>query len=72
MVVLPAPFGPIGAVMEPGAGLESRIVNMRRHIATEFGFVIPEVRLTDDPMLPPESYSIHIQGVEVGRSSIGR
>ena len=62
--------GIVSAVMEPGAGLESRIVNMRRHIATEFGFVIPEVRLTDDPALPPETYSIHIQGVEVGRSTL--
>ena len=56
----------IGAVMDPGAGLESRIANMRRHIATEYGFIIPEIRLTDDPMLPADSYVIQIQGVEVG------
>ncbi len=55
----------VAAVMEPGSGLESRIVNMRRHIATEFGFVIPEVRLTDDPLMQPGHYAIHIQGVEI-------
>ena len=60
----------VGAVLEPGAGLENRIVNMRRHIATEFGFVIPEIRLTDDPMLPPNGYSIHIQAVEAGAASV--
>ncbi len=60
----------IAAVMEPGAGLESRIVNMRRHIATEYGFVIPEVRLTDDSTLAKGKYSIHIQGVEVARSDL--
>ena len=56
----------VPSVMEPGAGLESRIINMRRHIATEYGFIIPEVRLTDDPLLPSDSYAIQIQGVEVG------
>ena len=60
----------IGPVMEPGAGLESRIVNMRRHIATEYGFVIPEVRLTDDPMVPADRYVIQIQGVEVGSAGL--
>ncbi|MEM6661270.1 MAG: flagellar biosynthesis protein FlhA [Pseudomonadota bacterium] len=60
----------IGAVMEPGAGLENRIVNMRRHIATEYGFIIPEVRLTDDPMLKANEYAIHIQGVVAGGAEI--
>ena len=60
----------VAAVMEPGAGLESRIVNMRRHIATEYGFIIPEVRLTDDPMLPPDNYAIQIQGVEVANAAL--
>ena len=55
----------VGAMMAPGVGLEKRIVNMRRHIATEFGFVMPEVRLTDDAMLAPGHYAILIQSVEV-------
>ncbi len=58
----------IGAVLDPAAGLEKRIVNMRRHVATEFGFVMPEVRLTDDPMVPHGHYAIHIQGIEVARA----
>ncbi|MEO1599556.1 MAG: flagellar biosynthesis protein FlhA [Pseudomonadota bacterium] len=60
----------IGAIMEPGTGLDKRIVNMRRHIATEFGFVIPEVRLTDDPLLEAGHYSVQIQGVEVARARL--
>ena len=60
----------IQSVMVPGAGLESRIVNMRRHIATEYGFVLPEIRLTDDPMLPPDAYVIQVQGVEVGAANL--
>ena len=54
------------AVMAPGTGLDKRIVNMRRHIATEYGFVMPEVRLTDDALLAPGRYAIMIQGVEAG------
>ena len=54
------------AVMAPGTGLEKRIVNMRRHIATEYGFVMPEVRLTDDPLMEPGRYAILVQGVEAG------
>ncbi len=60
----------IGAIMEPGTGLERRIVNMRRHIATEYGFVMPEVRLTDDPILAPGRYSIQIQGVEAAAAEL--
>ncbi|MEM7424408.1 MAG: FHIPEP family type III secretion protein, partial [Pseudomonadota bacterium] len=58
----------VPAVMEPGAGLESRIINMRRHLVTEFGFIIPEVRLTDDALLPSDCYKIQIQGVDVASS----
>ncbi|MEM0990203.1 MAG: flagellar biosynthesis protein FlhA [Pseudomonadota bacterium] len=60
----------VGTVMEPGAGLETRIVNMRRHIASEFGFVIPEVRLTDDPLLSQDTYEIHVQGVQAGTAQL--
>ncbi|MEM1343067.1 MAG: flagellar biosynthesis protein FlhA [Pseudomonadota bacterium] len=60
----------IGAIMAPGTGLEKRIVNMRRHIATEYGFVIPEVRLTDDPALPGGRYAILIQGVEAAAATL--
>lgn len=60
----------IGAVMEPGSGLDKRIGNMRRHVAQEFGFVMPEVRLTDDPLLPGKSYVILIQGIEVAQAAL--
>jgi flagellar biosynthesis protein FlhA len=60
----------IGAIMDPATGLEKRIVNMRRHIASEYGFVMPEVRLTDDPMLDAHRYAILIQGVESAADSV--
>ena len=60
----------VQAMLDPAAGLETRIVNMRRHIATEFGFIIPEIRLTDDPMLPADTYAIHIQSVEIAQARL--
>ncbi len=60
----------IGAIMEPGTGLEKRIVNMRRHIASEFGFVMPEVRLTDDPLLGAGRYAILVQGVTAAEAEL--
>ena len=58
----------IASVLDPGVGLEKRIVNMRRHIASEFGMVMPEVRLTDDPQIPAGHYAIFIQGIEAARA----
>jgi len=58
----------IASVLDPAVGLEKRIVNMRRHIATEFGVVMPEVRLTDDPLVTTGHYAIHVQGIEVAKA----
>ena len=60
----------VPVVMDEATGLDARIVNMRNHIATEFGLILPEIRLTDNPGLKPGNYAIRIQGVEVARSEI--
>jgi len=54
----------IGMVLDPATGLDARIQNMRTHIATAFGLILPEIRLTDDATLPPGGYRIRLQGVE--------
>jgi flagellar biosynthesis protein FlhA len=51
-------------VLDPGTGLDARIANMRNHVATSFGVVLPEIRLTDNPALPPGCYVVNVQGVE--------
>jgi flagellar biosynthesis protein FlhA len=56
----------IGMVLDPATGLEARITNMRRHIAQKFGFIMPEIRLTDNTMLDAGHYVIYIHGVEAG------
>lgn len=57
----------IQMAMDQGTGLDARIVNMRSHIATMFGLIIPEIRLTDNVGLPRGTYAIRIQGVEQAR-----
>jgi flagellar biosynthesis protein FlhA len=54
----------VAMVLDPATGLDARITNMRNHVATAFGLILPEIRLTDDPLLPPGSYRIRLQGVE--------
>jgi len=60
----------VNLVLDPGTGLDARIANMRTHVATRYGLILPEIRLTDDPALPGGSYVIRIQGVEQGQARL--
>ncbi|MEM9782782.1 MAG: FHIPEP family type III secretion protein [Pseudomonadota bacterium] len=60
----------VPAIIDSAAGLDARIGNMRRHMATEYGFVMPEVRLTDDPLLPAREYRIMIHGIDTGGAAL--
>jgi flagellar biosynthesis protein FlhA len=55
-------------VLDPATGLDARIGNMRRHIASAYGLILPDIRLTDEAALPPGTYVIRIHGVEQARS----
>ena len=57
-------------VMDDATGLGARIANMRSHVAQVYGVVIPEIRLTDEDALPPGTYAIRIQGVEIARATL--
>ncbi len=45
--------------------LAFRMGKMRKKFATQYGFVVPEVRLTDDFSIPSKSYQIKIHGTVV-------
>ena len=60
----------VSLVLDPTVGLEARVDNIRRHVATTFGVILPEIRLTDAPALPSGAYVIRIQGVEQARDSV--
>ena len=53
----------VNLVLDAGTGLDARIANMRTHIATTYGLIMPEIRLTDAPSLPSGTYVIRVQGV---------
>jgi flagellar biosynthesis protein FlhA len=57
-------------VLDPATGLDVRIANMRTHVATSYGVILPEIRLTDEAMLPPGTYAIRLQGVEKVRDRL--
>ena len=60
----------VDMVLDPGVGLDVRIGNMRNHVATEFGLLLPEIRLTDNVALPDGHYRILVQGVEQVRDRL--
>lgn len=57
----------VNMVLDPGTGLDVRIANMRNFVATHYGLILPEIRLTDDGALGAGTYVIRIQGVEMAR-----
>ncbi|MDN2567259.1 flagellar biosynthesis protein FlhA [Aquibium sp. A9E412] len=42
-----------------------RMGKMRKKFALQYGFVVPEVKLTDDFAIPPKSYQIKVHGTVV-------
>ncbi|MCV2872450.1 flagellar biosynthesis protein FlhA [Defluviimonas sp. WL0050] len=60
----------VSMVLDPATGLDARIVNMRNHVASAYGLILPEIRLTDDALLERGTYRIRIQGVEQARDRL--
>ncbi|WP_339113770.1 flagellar biosynthesis protein FlhA [Thioclava sp. GXIMD2076] len=60
----------VAMALDPATGLDVRINNMRNHVASSFGLILPEIRLTDDSTLAPGEYRIRIQGVEQARDRL--
>ncbi|WP_170428483.1 flagellar biosynthesis protein FlhA [Ruegeria arenilitoris] len=57
----------VSMVLNPGTGLDARIANMRTYVASSFGLILPDIRLTDRAELPLGTYVIKVQGVEQAR-----
>ncbi len=49
-----------------GGDLLERIRSMRRKIASDFGFLMPQVRIRDNLHLKPEEYQILLKGISIG------
>jgi flagellar biosynthesis protein FlhA len=44
-----------------------RIRALRRHLATELGFIVPAIHITDNMRLKPREYVLRLRGVEIAR-----
>lgn len=53
-----------------GGDLLERIRSMRRKIASDYGFLMPQVRIRDNLHLKPQQYQILLKGIPVGEGSI--
>ncbi len=50
-----------------GGQMLTRVRTLRRHLATELGFLIPPVHISDNLKLKPREYVVSMRGVEIGR-----
>jgi len=50
--------------------LLERIKSTRRKIASDFGFIVPQIRIRDNLHLQPNQYQLLLKGVEVGSGEI--
>lgn len=53
-----------------GAALPGKVKSLRKLFISDFGFVLPPVRIKDDVNLPPNTYAISLQGVEAARGEV--
>jgi len=58
------------ADLNQGGDLLDRIKTMRRKIAGDFGFLMPQVRIRDNLQLNPNEYKILLKGIEIGKGEI--
>ncbi len=56
--------------LDPKSGLDTRIANIRKHIAREYGVLLPEIHLTDSHGLTTGDYVIKIMGVAHGKYNL--
>ncbi|THD49349.1 MAG: flagellar biosynthesis protein FlhA [Bradyrhizobium sp.] len=50
--------------------IASRVAKMRRKFARQYGFVVPEIKLTDDIRAPEKTYQIRIHGTVVATQEL--
>ncbi len=59
-----------GSLMASHNELAQRVSKMRHKFARQYGFVVPEIRLTDDLSISPKSYQIKIHGTVVASEEL--
>ncbi|WPY94927.1 flagellar biosynthesis protein FlhA [Limimaricola variabilis] len=57
-------------INRPDAALPGKIKSLRHLFAREYGFVLPSVRIKDDPALSADAYAITVQGVRAATAEV--
>nr|WP_263364991.1 flagellar biosynthesis protein FlhA [Edaphobacter acidisoli] len=50
-----------------GGQMLNRVRALRRHLATELGFIVPPIHITDNLRLKPREYVVSLRGTEIAR-----
>ena len=58
------------ADVKQNGDLLERIRSMRKKIATDYGFLIPQIRIKDNLNLQPTDYEVLLKGVKIGEGSV--
>lgn len=60
----------VGTVMDTGFGVDKRVQKIRKYVATQYGFILPPIRLSDDASLPRHSYRIRLHGADMATQTL--
>ena len=52
------------------SNLLNQIRSMRRKTASDFGFLIPKIRIKDDLNIQPQEYQIFLKGILIGKGTV--
>ena len=55
-----------------GGQLLSKVRALRKHLATQLGFLVPSIHITDNLTLKDLEYVVHLRGVEIARWEMRR
>ncbi|CBG39787.1 flagellar biosynthesis protein [Helicobacter mustelae] len=50
--------------------LLERVRGIRKRIANDYGFLMPQVRIRDNLQLPPSHYEVKLKGITIGEGSV--
>ncbi len=53
-----------------GGDLIERVRGIRKKIASDYGFLMPQIRIRDNPRLPTENYEVKLKGIVIGTGSV--
>ncbi|WP_104760876.1 flagellar biosynthesis protein FlhA [Helicobacter cetorum] len=58
------------ADIKQGGDLLERIRGIRKKIASDYGFLMPQIRIRDNLQLPPTHYEIKLKGIVIGDGAV--